>query len=303
MATGPVSVVIPSYNSAGSLTSAINSVRMQDWPGLEIIVVDDGSTDQTACALSSLRGPDLIVLTQRNQGPAAARNAGIRQAAGKWIAFLDADDEWLPGKLAAQMKTLEEEPSSAFSYTDAIRRSGRAGERLSRPRRDAGDIFWGLISGPQFVMDSVLVRRECFDEAGLFDPELRMGEDWDMWLRLADQYSSCYVPQALALCNEWNEPARYSSNLLERCTLRVLDRLFDRAEMLRRRPELAAGRRIIYSWHYSVLAKSHLRQRRLKAFVRLAAASVTAHYLGFYFLARNWSKAGELPALRHLVNM
>jgi glycosyltransferase involved in cell wall biosynthesis len=280
----------------------VGSVRMQDWPGLEIVVVDDGSTDNTSRVLAALSGPDLVVLKQSNQGPAGARNTGIRQSAGRWIAFLDADDEWLPGKIATQLKALQDDPSAAFSYADTIRRSAGIGDRLDRPFRHGEGIFWSLVSGPQFTTCTVLARRECFEEAGLFDTGLRTGEDWDMWLRLADRYGGCYVPRPLALYNERIDPERYSSDLLERCSLRVVSRLFDRPDTLRRRPELAAGRRVVYAWHYSVLAKSHLHRRGLKSFARLAAASIAAHRLGFYFLARNWSRAGELPDLRRLVD-
>jgi glycosyltransferase involved in cell wall biosynthesis len=96
-----ISVIVRTYNSTQHLSGTISSIRMQAWPDLEIIVVDDGSSDNTAEVLEHLRGNDLLILQQKNQGPSATRNLGIGSAQGKWIAFLDADDYRLPLKLKA----------------------------------------------------------------------------------------------------------------------------------------------------------------------------------------------------------
>jgi hypothetical protein len=289
-----ISVVIPTYNCAHLLGDAIESVRIQDWGELEIVVVDDGSTDGTVALLSSLGGPDLVVVKQENCGPAAARNAGIRRASGDWIAFLDADDLWLPGKLRGQVNALCARPNAAFSFTDALVRNSSGAETVVAVPDGDGDILWHLLAGPRFGVGSVLIRRDRLDRIGLFDPALRMGEDWDMWLRLAASYEGCGVRSVLVVYRRCSEgPPKYSSELLESCTLRVLARLFSGPETS---PGLRKLRSRVYGWHYSVLAKSHLKQGRVWPALRIAAQCVTSHPHGFRFLAGRWGRNGRYPS-------
>jgi glycosyltransferase involved in cell wall biosynthesis len=290
-----ISVIVPSYNSAHCLPKAIASIRMQAWHDLEIIIINDGSSDDTGEVLNCLMGNDLRVLQQANRGPAAARNLGICAARGKWIAFLDADDFWLPSKLKTQMDILASEPAATFSYGSAINLFPSGVESIQRPRKSGSEIFWDLLWGPQFGMSSVIVRRDCFDRAGLFDPELRMGEDWDMWLRLAARWTSCYAYDPLVVYRITDQKAKYSSELLEKCTLRVIDQLFLRRDWSKKLPGVDSYRRQLYAWHYSVLAKSHLRQKHFMHFMRMALASVCMHTRGIYFLAHRWSLSGEFP--------
>jgi glycosyltransferase involved in cell wall biosynthesis len=291
-----ISVVIPTYNCAHFLGEAIESVRVQGWAGLEIVVVDDGSTDGTGALLSSLRGPDLVVLRQENCGPASARNAGIRRSTGDWIAFLDADDLWLPGKLRGQFDALSARPNAAFSFTDAIVRNSSGRETVVAS--PDGDILWSLLAGPRFGVGSVLVRRDRLDRIGFFDPALRMGEDWDMWLRLAASYEGCGVRRVLAVYRRCLDgPPKYSSELLESCTLHVLARLFSGPET-DVSPGLRKLRGPVYGWHYSILAKSHLRQGRVSPALRMAAHCVRSHPKGLWFLAGRWGRDGRYPDFR-----
>ena len=281
-----VSVIIPTYNLAALLPGAVESVRAQAWPGLEIIVVDDGSEDDTAGVLEALAvGGDLRWFRQENAGAAAARNRGIEEARGQWVAFLDADDFWLPGKLAAQFEALAASPDAAFSYTDVKVRheDGREGELV---RGDAGrPLLLQLLAGNLFATPTVLVRRDCFREVGLFDASLRTGEDWDMWLRLAAHFEHAPVARPLTLCRVVGQ-SRFPPETLERCTLHVLERLFSCHHVARDWPRVASKRRLIYAWHYSVLAKSYLRQGRLADFSRLAFRAVRSHPAGLRQLAR-----------------
>jgi glycosyltransferase involved in cell wall biosynthesis len=292
-----ISVIVPAYNEAQLLPEAIGSIRQQGWPGLEIVVVDDGSVDDTPRVLSELSRDDLVVLRQTNHGPAAARNAGILAARGEWIAFLDSDDLWLPGKLQAQTSALQNSPDAAFCYGDALCRDARQRERPKRVRALHGDLLLDLLLGPEFVTGSVLVRRSCFDELGLFDPELRTGEDWDMWIRLAGSYSSCYISRPLCVYRMPGRAGKYPSELMERCTLRVIQKALARPEIARRWPIVAARSGRLCAWHYSVLAKSHLRRKRIGSFCRLAAASIRAHPAGALFLARRWGTSTNYPRL------
>jgi glycosyltransferase involved in cell wall biosynthesis len=293
-----ISVVVPSYNSAHYLPKAIAGIRMQAWPDLEIIIIDDGSSDDTTEILNRLRGNDLRILQQANKGPAAARNLGICAAHGTWVAFLDADDFWLPLKLKTQMEMLAKGPAAGFSYGPGIYLYSSGYERIQRPAKSGTDIFWDLLWGPQFGMSSVIVRRDCFNQVGLFDPALRMGEDWDMWLRLSARWSGAYMQDPLVVYRVTEQKAKYRSELLERCTLRVINQLFARRYAQEKMPEVEAYRSQLYAWHYSVLAKSHLRQKCFLHFMRLAVASVCTHPRGIYFLARRWSRSGDFPRFR-----
>jgi len=191
-----VSVVIPCFNGARYIAAAIRSVQEQHWSELEIIVVDDGSTDGSA-DLVAANFPDVRLLRQANQGAAAARNHGVRQARGSWIAFLDADDIWLPGKLKAQSDMLRAEPAARVVYTawqvwagEAPMPDAAEAESLLAGADDAAR--WAGPSGwiyPDLLLDcalwtsTVVVHRSVLDEIGMFDTDLHIGEDYDLWLR------------------------------------------------------------------------------------------------------------------------
>jgi glycosyltransferase involved in cell wall biosynthesis len=281
-----VSVVIPTYNLAPLLPGAVASARAQEWPELEIIVVDDGSTDETQEVLKRLAvEAPLRWFRQENAGAAAARNRGIREARGEWVAFLDADDFWLPGKLAAQFEELERRPSAAFSYTDVRLREESGSESDLACGTTAQPLLPQMLAGNMFATPTALVRRECFDEVGLFDARLRTGEDWDMWLRLASHFECVRVARPLTLVRRVGH-SKFPLHVLESCTLLVLERLFSCPHVARAWPEVASKRGAVYAWHYSVLAKSYLRRGRLADFLRLAYMAVRSHPSGLRYVAR-----------------
>ncbi len=278
-----VTVVIPTHNLALHLPEAIASVRSQQWPNLELIVIDDGSTDETGRVLANLaRDGGLNWFRQDKAGAAAARNRGIKAATGDWIAFLDADDVWLPDKLATQFKALEK-VGADFSFTDSRLRFANGQERDLQCQVLKGPLMPQLITGNLFGTPTVIVRRRCFERVGFFDEQLRTGEDWDMWLRLASAFTHAWVPEPLCLVSASTSP-KFSVLTFEQCTLRVLDRLFSCKHLAKEWPEVVAKRRLIYAWHYSVLAKSYLRERRIINFFRLASRAVASHPLGFQYL-------------------
>lgn len=191
-----ISVVIPCYNAERYIVATIESVLAQQRPGLEIIVVDDGSSDRSV-ELVRAAFPQVRVAQQANQGVAAARNHGIALAGGDWIAFVDADDIWLPGKLAAQLAQLAANPECRMNYcawqvwpSDAPR---PAPAYLAELAQRAGEhARWDGASGwvyPELLLDcvvwtsTVLAHRSLLDEIGGFDATLRLGEDYDLWLR------------------------------------------------------------------------------------------------------------------------
>jgi glycosyltransferase involved in cell wall biosynthesis len=196
-----VSVVIPAYNAAPWIAETIDSVLAQTFSDFEVIVVDDGSTDETPNIVSSYED-SIRYLRKRNGGSASARNAGIRAAQGAYIAFVDADDLWMPQKLELQMDLLSNDIDLAWVYSDAFvveEKSDnvlyRAGEHVSL---HAGDILRPLVLHDFIPSPTPIVKREVFAVAGYFDESLRRSEDWDMWLRIAAELRASFVDQPLA---------------------------------------------------------------------------------------------------------
>jgi glycosyltransferase involved in cell wall biosynthesis len=180
-----VSVIIPTYNRAWILQEAVESVLDQDFEGFELIVVDDGSTDETAAILDGY-GDRLTVIHSSNRGVSAARNTGIRAAAGRLIAFLDSDDLWLPGKLAEQVTYLEDHPRRMICQSEEIWiRNGVRVNPARRHRKPSGDIFEPSLERCLVSPSAVMLRRSLLDEVGLFDEQLPACEDYDLWLRVA----------------------------------------------------------------------------------------------------------------------
>jgi glycosyltransferase involved in cell wall biosynthesis len=183
-----VSVILPTYNCALFLPESIGSILLQTYKSYEIIVVDDGSTDNTKEVLSPFMQRIKYIKLEQNRGLPTARNIGIQSAQGKYIAFLDADDLWLPEKLEADMEYFDKHPDISMVYSRHININER-GYTLGSDRKKrlpSGNIFIRLFSEQNFIItSSVVVRREVFETAGLFDEQLFNCQDWDMWLRIA----------------------------------------------------------------------------------------------------------------------
>jgi glycosyltransferase involved in cell wall biosynthesis len=196
-----VSIVIPTYNYARFVGHAIRSALGQTFADREVIVVDDGSTDDTRDVVGAF-GDAVRSIHQPNGGLSAARNTGIRAARGRYVAFQDSDDIWLPDKLAHQVPVLEARPEVGLVYCDSIFFDDATGADMDRqsdrfePR--SGRVLEALITRGNFIASPTpLVRREVFEQAGLFDESLRSCEDWDMWIRAAARWEVAYVPVAL----------------------------------------------------------------------------------------------------------
>jgi glycosyltransferase involved in cell wall biosynthesis len=204
-----ITVIIPAYNCEQYIAQALDSVLGQTYPAHEIIVVDDGSTDGTRRALDAY-GSQIIYIYQQNSGAAAARNTGIRRATGEFIAFLDADDLWLPQILELQIDYFAKHPSCGLVYTDMtvfdssgiIHESVREWLGMNMP---TGYVFPQLFWETLFCPSSVLCRRECFDAVGLFDSTLRHGDDYQMWLRVARRFEFGCVDKPLMMYRQHAE--------------------------------------------------------------------------------------------------
>ena len=197
-----ISVIIPAYNSAAFIVEALESVFAQTYAPVEVIVVDDGSKDNTAQVLQPFLNR-IQYIKKENGGPASARNRGIKDAKGEFIAFLDADDLWLPAKLEMQMKVMEPQPSiglvGCYEYETTMAQE-IIGNEIYRNYFNAEDLTRNLIM--RNVVgggSSALVRRECFNRVGVFDETLRGTEDWDMWFRIAMAFEVRFVEEFLLI--------------------------------------------------------------------------------------------------------
>ncbi|OGW83626.1 MAG: glycosyl transferase [Omnitrophica bacterium GWA2_52_8] len=183
-----VSVIIPAWNRAGLLPRALESVLNQQGVSFEVLVVDDGSDDGTPEILHK-DFPQVRLLSRKRKGPAAARNSGIEHSAGEWIAFLDSDDTWLPGKLAAQTAFLEAHPDIPVCQTEEIWiRNGRRVNPMKKHRKYGGWIFEHCLPLCIISPSAVMMHRSVFDEAGPFDESYPACEDYELWLRIAARY-------------------------------------------------------------------------------------------------------------------
>lgn len=197
-----ISVVIPTFNRAGPLETALKSVFGQTLAPHEVIVVDDGSSDDTHDRVTDAFGDRVRYLRQPNRGVSAARNTGIQQVTGNWIAFLDSDDAWLPDKLQQQVKALRQQPGYRFCHTDEMwfRRGVRVNP-MKKHQKTGGYIFERCLPLCVISPSSVLMHRDCFDDMGRFDESLPACEDYDYWLRYCSRYPVLYVDKPLLIKN------------------------------------------------------------------------------------------------------
>jgi glycosyltransferase involved in cell wall biosynthesis len=184
-----VSIIIPNYNHARFVSDAIQSIISQDYSNFEIIVVDDGSTDDSHAVIAKF-GKRVQYIWQKNQGLSAARNTGIRTARGDFIGVLDADDMYEPGFMSSLVPVLVENPDAAgvyCGYQFVDHQNNPLPQRESRLIPDE-QLYQALLDGNFLVPESLLVRRCCYDDVGLFDESFDACEDWEMWLRITKQY-------------------------------------------------------------------------------------------------------------------
>jgi glycosyltransferase involved in cell wall biosynthesis len=237
-----VSVVIPAYNSAPSLRGAIQSVLDQTYRDSEILVIDDGSTDDTECVVRSF-GDRVCYLKQENRGVSAARNHGIKVSRAPYVAFLDSDDLWLPGKLAEQIPLLDRDPEVGLVYSDwAVVSEENVLEPsyLSNLHAGSGYVFNELLQSGFILTSGTVVRRSCLDEVGDFDEALSITQDYDLWLRICYRWKIALVNKPLLI--KKSRDGSLSSNLLKTATERIA--LFEK--VLRTFPDMTPrSRRLV----------------------------------------------------------
>jgi len=242
-----VSVIVPAYDAATFLAETLRSIQTQTYSHLEVIVVDDGSGDGTYDIAASFARSDSrfrVVRHQRNAGLSAARNTGVLHATGTWIAFQDADDVWLPEKTARQIELTLLDPEANFLFTECAYWDGSRRLKNYYGKRDStieGNVHHLLLADNVFLVNTVMIRRDALDKAGEFDPALRSVEDWDLWLRVAENgIRARGVWEPLVLYRQWSGNMSNNRIIMLEYTLLVIDKALAR-------PQKAEARRALES--------------------------------------------------------
>jgi glycosyltransferase involved in cell wall biosynthesis len=271
-----VSVIIPTYNSARYLADAVDSVLAQTFKDFEVLVIDDGSTDETE-SLMRRYAPPVRYIRQANQGVAAARNLGIENSNGRYVAFLDADDTWFANKLERQISALEQHSEYRLCYSrfTTVTRDLKPfpAKRIDPRGRALEDLLLrGNLVGS---ICTVLCERSLFEAAGAFDGALSQCADWDMWVRLACLTEFLYLDEPLVTYRKHDSNMSSNVALLEHDSLRVLEKGFAISSL----PEsMVKRRRAAFARNYMVLAGNYYHARRFSDFLRCAGRAVAMDF-------------------------
>ena len=226
-----ISVIVPAYNAERTILETITSVLQQTFSDFELIVINDGSTDRTLELLNSENDPRLKVFSYPNGGVSVARNRGITQARGEFIAVLDADDVWTPDKLELQVAALQQHPEAGVAYSWAyyMDEEGKS-IQPSEPVYFAGNVYAQLLVNDFVVSCSnCLIRRQAVESVGEFDPAVAGAADWDYWLRLALHWSFVVVPKHQVFYRISSGSMQSNVEFMEHCNLRVIEKGFQTA--------------------------------------------------------------------------
>jgi glycosyltransferase involved in cell wall biosynthesis len=267
-----VSVVVPAYNSDEFVGEAVESALSQTYPPIEVIVVDDGSTDDTARVLELL-GDRIKLVRQENAGVAAARNTGIAVARGELFAFLDADDAWVPEKLDRQVQIHAQNPQIGLTHCGLVevdRRLKPLRERLAGLEGDG--VYLKMLYGQGDRLhasgSTMMVSRAAIDAVGDFDASLPPSEDWELMYRVAKQFRVGFVPEPLVLYRQHPDNAHRNIPRQERSMMLALGKVFDSGG-----PDVRALRRPTYATVHGWLAGSYWEAGDRRSFLRHAAAA------------------------------
>ncbi len=226
-----ISVIIPAYNATRTILETLHSVQQQTILDFEIIVINDGSTDDLLAQLKSVNDPRLTVFSYENGGLSVARNRGLTHATGEFIAFLDADDLWTPDKLELQLAALQTHPEAgvAYSWTYYMDNLGQS-FHVDKTVTPSGNVYADLLVCNFLAHGSnPLIRRTAIDSVGEFDTSLLSAEDWDYWLRLAATWEFVLVPKAQIFYRQSSSSMSSKVDVMERSQLQVIEQAFERA--------------------------------------------------------------------------
>ena len=201
-----VSVIIATYNMGQYIQQATDSILHQTWKNLEIVVVDDGSTDNTAEVMARYQQePRVIYIQNENQGQPKAKNCGIKHAKGQFLAFCDADDFWEKNKLEVQMPLFSNVKTGVvYSDVSNIDEHNQRYQRHANEIRRTGIVTEHLLLENFVPFGTAVIRRECIEKNGIFDEQFRMGIDWDLWLRYSLDWEFAYTPERTYIYRVWS---------------------------------------------------------------------------------------------------
>lgn len=299
-----VSAIIAVYNGAATIAEAVDSALAQTWPGLEVIVADDGSTDATREILDGYRDR-VKVIAQSNRGPSAARNAAVRAASGRYLAFLDADDRWLPTMIERTVSALEANPKCVLAYANlsvidsqglALSSSMVGAEMAHAPALDEMLVrMWPIMTS------AVVIRREAFERAGGFREEFKRAsyEDIHLWITVREQGPFVYVPETLAQWRFSIFPGRLKNAGGNREAAKVFTRLLNERYGVSAEPMLRARRRATRSilGYIGLIAMREGDAARARAAFAYALRIDPLRFKNYLRMARTYLPAGIARAL------
>lgn len=271
-----ISVIIPVFNGEKTIAKTIDSVLHQSFTDLEILVINDGSTDSTEQVVKSFQDSRIKILSYSNAGLSASRNRGIEQASGDFVSFIDADDLWTEDKLQAQYESLMQNKKAVVAYSwtnyiDANNKIIKAGMKVTFE----GDVFARLLVSNFLENGSnPLIYRHVFNNVGGFDESLKAAEDWDMWLRLAAEYEFACVQKAQILYRVSHNSMSTKLKQQELASLKVVDKIYKHC----RAENLKHIRKITLAHIYKYLTFKSLEKRN----------KIMPNFLSIYFLINCW---------------
>ncbi len=225
-----ISVIIPTYNRAHILPRALDSVLAQTQLPIEIIVVNDGSTDGTKSVLSNY--PGLKIIDQQHSGVSAARNIGLEHTNGEWIAFLDSDDEWLPEKLEQQWAAICNDDKLICHTEEIWIRNGQRVNPMKKHQKFGEYIYEKCLPLCVISPSSVMIHRSVFHDVGLFDETLEVCEDYDLWLRICAKYSVLFIDEPLMVKYGGHEDQLSRKHWgMDRFRVKALEKMLDSEEL------------------------------------------------------------------------
>lgn len=282
-----VSVILPTYNRAHVIGRALRSVLEQDFTDFEVLVVDDASTDDTERVVRAFGDPRIRYLREpRNGGPNAARNRGLREARGEFIAFLDSDDEWLPGKLSRQVARFRELPETVGAVYTGVETLTPRGERKWFVPRRRGDLYPALLAHNVLhgASQSIMIRRSVTERVGGFDVRYPAIGDYDYWVRVSACCEIDHVAEPLARYHDTVSEARVSRSYANNLRGRELFYEKHRAEMKR----LGVAHRFLTESARRHLKRAHWDPVQARELLREALAEQPRDVHAWLLLAKSW---------------
>ena len=253
-----ISIVIPAYNAESTITETIESVQKQTFSDFEVIIVDDGSTDKTVEVINNIHDERIKVISYENGGNALARNRGIKNAKGEFIAFIDADDMWTPDKLELQLAALEKYPEAGIAYSWTYFKY----EKEEDSYADCSSFFEGNVYRDLLVKNFLqngsnpLIRKQVIDSIGFFNPTLKCSVDWDFYLRLAAKCNFVLVQKPQVIYRQSSNSITSKTDVMKKYMLIVIDRAFTEAPK-----ELQHLKKQSIAWVHNYIAHQHLKYK------------------------------------------